>query len=64
MVRSATETPDGIENTSTTIPQVDHHDPEKGNDLKDPDGAGAPELAEVQELRYASSQHTGCRDHH
>lgn len=60
MVRSATETADGIENTLPTTPQVDHDDPEKGNNLKDPDGAGAPELAEVQELRYASSQHTGC----
>lgn len=47
------ETADGIESTVPTT-LVGHYDPENGNDLKDPDGAGAPELAEVQEPRYDS----------
>ncbi|KAJ5133660.1 amino acid permease [Penicillium atrosanguineum] len=56
MARAATETADGIENTLQTASEVDHYDPEKGKNLKDSDGAGAPELAEVQELRQGLQQ--------
>jgi len=42
--------PDGI---STTEPSPNKHDIEKSI-AKDPDGAGAPELAEVQDLRFVS----------
>jgi hypothetical protein len=40
--------PDGI---SRTYPSPNEQDVEKA---KDPDGAGAPELAEIQELRFVS----------
>ncbi|KAJ5217305.1 amino acid permease [Penicillium chermesinum] len=33
-----------------------YHDPETGSNLKDPDGAGAPELAEVKDLRKGLQQ--------
>jgi hypothetical protein len=64
MARSVMETVDGIEDTLPTTRQVDQYDPEKGNNLKDPDGAGAPELAEVQELRYSPSDRIACLDYH
>lgn len=51
MARVTAGTTDGIE--STLHPSVEKYDVEKANDPKDPDGAGAPELAEVKELRYA-----------
>lgn len=31
-----------------------YHDAEQGTNLKDPDGAGAPELSEMKDLRSVS----------
>ncbi|KAK5797749.1 hypothetical protein VI817_004040 [Penicillium citrinum] len=51
---------DGDNIASSTPANINYFDLEKTKELqqKDPDGAGAPELAETKELRYAIGRAT------